>query len=550
LIRWAPDFCRKAEEVTMGVERWTPKQEMCEQEQHMLLRMKRTGKLFAFLRRHRHELIDEALQEELEAMYRQTGAGKAPVPPGLMAMATILQGYLKASDALMVELTVFDLRVQMVLDRMGSAEPAFSQGALSEFRQRLIRNNMDRRLLEKSVEVAMRQRELNPRNLKSMLRVAIDSRPLEGAGRVEDTLNLLGHAARKVVACAAQELGWPKDKVCREAGIPLLLETSVKKALDVDWNEAGQKARALQKLVKQLDSMRAWVKKRLPEQLTRPPLSVHLATLEQIRNQDLEPDPEGGGGVRIRKEVAKDRRVSVEDSEMRHGRKSKSKRFNGYKQHMATDLDEELILACAVTPANRPEAEATPALEKDMKQQGLRIDELHIDRGYITSSVVENVLEQSGEVLCKPWRPKNGDLFPKSEFKLDMRSRKISCPGEQTQRFTPGTTVEFEAEVCDRCPLRARCTDARPGHGRTVAIGEDEALQHRLRKLVKTPAGRQRLRERVGVEHRQAHLARRQGPRARYRGVRKNVFDLRRAACIQNLESWQRRLESSPPKVG
>jgi hypothetical protein len=68
----------------VGVERWTPKQELSEQEQDMLLRMKRTGKLFAFLRRHRHELIDDALQEELEAMYRQTGAGKAPVPPGLL----------------------------------------------------------------------------------------------------------------------------------------------------------------------------------------------------------------------------------------------------------------------------------------------------------------------------------------------------------------------------------------------------------------------------------------------------------------------------------
>jgi hypothetical protein len=338
----------------MGVERWRPKQELTEEEEHMLLRMKRTGKLFAFLRRHRHELFDEAFQEELEGMYRQTGAGKEPVPPGLMAMATILQGYLKASDATMVELTVFDRRVQMVLDCLGSTEPAFSQGALFDFRQRLMRNNMDRRLLEKSVEVAMGQRELNPRNLKSMLRVAIDSRPLEGAGRVEDTLNLLGHAARKVVECAARELDWPKEKVCREAGIPLLLETSVKKALDVDWNETGQKARALQKLVKQLDSMRAWLKKQLPGQMKRPPLSVHLATLEQLRSQDLEPDPEGDGGVRIRKEVAEDRRVSVEDSEMRHGRKSKSKRFNGYKQHLATDLDEELILACAVTPANRP----------------------------------------------------------------------------------------------------------------------------------------------------------------------------------------------------
>ena len=63
-------------------------------------------------------------------MYRQTGAGKAPVPPGLMAMATLLQGYLGASDATMVELTVFDLRVQIVLDCLGNMEPAFSQGAL------------------------------------------------------------------------------------------------------------------------------------------------------------------------------------------------------------------------------------------------------------------------------------------------------------------------------------------------------------------------------------------------------------------------------------
>jgi hypothetical protein len=278
LIRWHLTFAVRRREVTMEVERWTPKQEESEQEQHMLMRMKRTGKLFAFLRRHRHELIDEVFEEELEAMYRQTGAGKAPVPPGLMAMATILQGYLKASDALMVELTVFDLRVQMVLDCMGSTEPAFSQGALCEFRYRLIRNNMDRRLLEKSVEVAMGQRELNPRNLESMLRVAIDSRPLEGAGRVEDTMNLLGHAARKVVDCAARELDWPKDKVCREAGITLLLETSVKKALDVDWNEAGQKARALQKLVKQLDSMRAWLKKHLPEQIPTSPLGSPTRT--------------------------------------------------------------------------------------------------------------------------------------------------------------------------------------------------------------------------------------------------------------------------------
>jgi hypothetical protein len=534
----------------MGIRRWTPSQEVSEQEERFLGRMGQTGKLFAFLRRHRHELFDEAFQEELEGMYRDTGAGKAPVPPGLMAMATLLQGYLGASDAAMVELTVFDLRVQMVLDRLGSTEPAFSQGTLSEFRQRLIRTQMDRRLLERTVQIATHQKEFDWRKVKSSLKVAIDSRPLEGAFRVEDTFNLLGHAARKVLESAARILGWPQERVCREAGIALLLESSLKKALDVDWNQAEQKTQALQTLCQQVDSLVAWVKKHLPEQMLQPVLAEPLKVLQQLRSQDLEPDPGGGGGVRIRQEVAPDRRVSVEDGEMRHGRKSKSKRFNGFKQHIATELELELILACNVTPANRPEEEAVPALQQDLELQGVQPDQLHIDRGYITSSMVNEVLESGGEVLCKPWAPKNGELFSKPAFKMDMRSRRLTCPAGQTMPFTLGTTVEFEAKQCDSCPLRAKCTTAASGHGRTVSIAEDEVLQHRLRKLVRTPSGRERLRKRVGVEHRLAHLGQRQGPRARYRGVRKNTFDLRRAAAIQNIESWQRHLEQPSLKAG
>jgi hypothetical protein len=67
--------------------------------------------------------------------------------------------------------------------------------------------------------------------------VAIDSKPLDGASRVEDTFNLLVHAARKVVECAAGLLGWPEERVGRVAGIPLLLEPSVKAGLDVEWND-------------------------------------------------------------------------------------------------------------------------------------------------------------------------------------------------------------------------------------------------------------------------------------------------------------------------
>lgn len=104
-----------------------------------------------------------------------------------------------------------------------------------------------------------------------------------------------------------------------------------------------------------------------------------------------------------------------------------------------------------------------------------------------------------------------------------------------------GSVVEFDPEVCDPCRLRGQCTAATAGVGRTVTIAANEKLQHKLRKLQASPRGRAKLRERAAVEHRLAHLSRRQGRRARYRGIRKNLFDLRRACAIQNLETIQRK---------
>jgi hypothetical protein len=488
---------------------------------------------------HRHELFDEAFQNELASMYRTTGAGKDALPPAMMAMAMLVQGYVGVSDAEMVELTVVDLRVQMVLGCLGAEEPAFSQGALQEFRERLIAADMDRRVLERTVELAKRTKAFDHRKLPTTLRVAIDSSPLEGTGRVEDTYNLLAHAARNVVRCAARLLGWREEKVCTEAGIPLLLGSSVKAALDIDWNDAGEKAEAIKTFSRQLDALQVWLEHRLAEEIVTPPLKAHLETLEQIRTQDLEPDPVGGG-VRIRQGVAEDRRVSIADQEMRHGRKSKSKRFNGFKRHIAADVDRGLILACALTPANRPEEDAMPSLATDLEQQGLDVDHLLIDRGYINSSLVDDVLKRRGKIVCKPWKSHNGRLFPKSAFRLNLRDRTIACPNGQVQPIAFGTIVEFDPDICDHCTLRSQCTTAELGHGRTVAIAENEALQQRLRKQIQTSAGRTALRERTTIEHKLAHISQRQGNHARYVGVRKNTFDLRRASAIQNLEALHR----------
>jgi hypothetical protein len=538
MIFWPPRGPSLATEVAM--ERWRPSKTYTKKEQFILKRLATKRKLFAFLRNHRHEIFDEAFQEELESMYRDTGAGKDPKPPALMAMALLLQGYTGLSDADAVEATVLDLRWQLVLDTLGEDEPAFSQGALQAFRERLIAHDEDRRVLERTVELARKTREFDWKKLPKTLRVAMDSSPLEGAGRVEDTINLLAHAARKVVECAAGLLEWPVGRVCREAGIPLLLESSVKKALDLDWSDPAQKASAAKSLALQLENLRDFIFLKLGEEMATPPLKGEVDTLVQLMRQDLEPDP-GGGGVRIREGVAPDRRVSVEDREMRHGRKSKSKRFNGYKRHIATDLDTDLILAGAITPANRPEEEAAPELQKDIALQGFGIGELNIDRGYMASPLVDEILGAGGEVICKPWASRNGTAFTKAAFRFNMRDRTITCPAGEVEQLRFGSVVEFDPEVCDPCRLRTQCTAATAGVGRTVTIAANEKLQHKLRKLQASPRGRARLRERAAVEHRLAHLSRRQGRRARYRGIRKNLFDLRRACAIQNLETIQRK---------
>jgi len=526
------------------MERWWPEVKCSEAEKRLLKLVGRSRKLFVFLREYRHELFNARFQDELEAMYRQSGQGEEPRPPALMCMALLLQGYMQVSDAEAVRLSGTDRCWRMVLGTLGEDEDeaVFSQGGLQQFRERLIRHDMDLRLLERTVELAKKTKAFDWKKLPKSLRVGVDSRPLEGAGHVEDTINLLGHAGRKIVECVAAVLDADAEEVCQQAGAPLLVASSIKAGLDVDWNDPEQKAGALNTLCRQLDQLSAWVARRKLKECEQSPLTRYIEALTQIREQDLE--PRKGGGVQIRRGVAEDRRVSIEDAEMRHGRKSKSKRFNGYKQHIGTDLDTGLIIACAVTPANRPEEEATPELEADMSRLGMVPDELFIDRAYLNSSLAENVARGGGQIVCKPWsgRNANPDLFAKRDFTISVRNGTITCPAGQVETFEPGQVVEFDPEVCGHCRSRAQCTRAASGKGRTVTIGDDEPLQQKLRRLQSTRPGRQKLRERIPVEHRLAHLSNRQGPRARYRGIRRNNFDLRRLATLQNLETIARKV--------
>lgn len=185
-----------------------------------------------------------------------------------------------------------------------------------------------------------------------------------------------------------------------------------------------------------------------------------------------------------------------------------------------------------LTPANVAEASVTEAMSADLGRQDVCLKELHIDRAYLSSHLVR---ERSTdlEIYCKAWPVREGKRFSKQAFLLDWERQIIRCPASQEMPFVPGGIVHFPTDTCAQCPLKTQCTTS--AKGRSVSIHPDEALLIELRQRQQTSQGRAQLRERVAVEHTLAHVGQWQGRRARYRGTRKNLFDLRRCAVVHNL---------------
>ena len=510
---------------------WNPPIALSLEEQKIVARTQKARKFFVFLRTIRHELLDADFQQTLAPSSSPEPGGKAPVDAGVLALATLLQAYCHVSDQDAVERTVMDKRWQMVLDCLGAAHPPFSRGTLFHFRLRLIAHNLDKTLLDRTVALAEQTGGFGARQL----RAALDSTPLVGAGRVEDTLNLLGHALRKAVGLAAKALDTSAEGLMADAGLELVRQSSLKAALDLDWGAPTARANALRLVLEEVERWQNWLAQQQRLAAQESPIQDVMETIEQMVAQDTEPDPEGGPGARrLTQHVAPDRRISIEDADMRHGRKSSSKTFNGFKEHMALDLDSKVTREVVVWPANQPAHEAVERLAEEL-EQGPGLFQLDIDLGYMASPRIAQWAAQGVHIMARPW-PQSGPLFTKDDFTLDFLHGTVTCPNGQTVPMVPGKEAQFPARACDACPLRAQCTTARCGHGRSLTIREDEPFQQKLRAKIKTKRGRASLRKRTAVEHAIAHHVAHRGRRARYKGLRKNQCDGRRHAAVSNLQ--------------
>src|SRR5258706_15266415 len=120
---------------------WKPPIQLSQQEEQIVKKI-RKAKLFVFLREQRHELFNEAFQQELANLYRPAERGQPPIAPAMLALALILQASMGISDDEGIEARLMDRRWQLVLGWLDTEQAPVSKGALVAVRLRLIEVHM------------------------------------------------------------------------------------------------------------------------------------------------------------------------------------------------------------------------------------------------------------------------------------------------------------------------------------------------------------------------------------------------------------------------
>jgi hypothetical protein len=524
--------------------RWNLVVKVSEAENSLISGLGARSKFYVFLRKVRHQLFDAAMQRELETMFSPKPRGNKPVPAAQLAMLGLLQAYTSTSDDDAIEECKANDRWKLVLGTLGSKCAPCSKKTLVFFRSRMVKHGMFEKILAKTVQLAKDTGLFDPKKV-GKLRIAIDSAPLRGAGRVEDTINLIGHAVRSVLIAMAAWMGTTWGDLAQDAQLHVLKQDqSVKAVLDLDWDQSDARHQALRRVVADAHQTIAWVITTHGDLVDLAGLRGALALVHRIIEQDIERTP---AGFVIKQGVAPDRIISVSDVDMRHGRKSSTQTINGYKRYDAIDVDSGLTVAACVLPANRPESEGADKMSATIQKLGV-VEQLQVDRAFLPSRLVGELDAQGTEILAKPYRMSNQGRFEKTQFQINTAQSLVRCPAGQTADIRGGT-AKFGIETCAACPLRPQCQNPHAKCGRTITVHPNEPLMQALRERMYIPEGRERLRERVKIEHSLAHVCASQGRRARYWGERKNDADLARHAAINNLFVLQRHLSKKKPNL-
>lgn len=519
--------------------------------EHPYLDHVRRDSFYGFLALHREELFRD---EDFSDLYCLDN-GRPSVSPSLLATALLLQAYEGASDEEAKARADFDLRWKVALG-VGLEEKPFAKSTLQLFRARLlIHERMQSVLRKRSLDYARQTGYLRSRKL----RVVLDTTHVLGRGAVKDTYNLLADGivmlARELAAGASRS---EPEQWARERGLGRYFGSSLKGEAGIDWDDPEAQEKLLGSVVADADRLLMAAREAMEKVPENDPgrgrLHEAAILLERLLLQDIELR---GEGARLKQGVSPDRVVSVHDPQMRHGRKSERRRFDGHKAHLAVDPGSQLITAADVLAGNAPDHErALQLVEQAERNADIEVEETVGDCAYGDGETRQLFAQAGRRLVAMVAGRRGGSQFPKEDFRIDLESMSCTCPsGQETRKVVsissgdrygaPGLPLRafrFEAAVCDVCPLRAECVRARPGKGRLVMIHPHEALLQEARAFQQSEAFAPYRKLRQAAEHRLARLIQLGVRQARYFGRTKTLFQLLMAATVANLTLVARRI--------
>ena len=482
--------------------------------------------------------------------------GRDSVAPSLLATALLLQAHDKVSDAEAKARADFDIRWKVALGTEIEDRP-FAKSTLQVFRAQLILHDKVREVFEQSLRLA---REQGCLKRGRGMRVAMDTTYILGRGAVKDTYNLLADGIVKLMRALAAVEGVPVRRWAQTHGYKRYVGSSVKGEAAIDWSNQRARRRLLAQIVADADRMLELARQVQGELAVDSPERQAIVDAAELLGQLLLQDVKRSGagddpdddddGVSLKDEVSKDRMVSVHDPEMRHGHKSKRKRFDGHKAAMVVDTDSQLITAVDVLPGNAADnLGALELVEQSEASAEAPVVEAMGDTAYGDGGTRQAFADDGRKLVARvPGRP-NRKHFPKDDFVIDLVAGSCTCPAGQTThtivpagKRTDGTgtvhrlqAFRFEAAVCQACPLRSQCIAAKGRKGRQVLIHPQEGLLQVARALQQSADYDQYRKRRVVAEHRLARLEQLGIRQARYFGRVKTRFQLYLAATVANL---------------
>jgi hypothetical protein len=457
-----------------------------------------------------------------------------------------LQAYEGASDEEAKARADFDLRWKVALG-VGLEERPFAKSTLQLFRARLVIHEHMQTVFRKSLDFARHTGYLRNRRLK----VALDTTYVLGRGAVKDTYNLLADGIVMLVRELAAGACYEAVEWARERGLGRYFGLSLKGEASIDWDDPEAREKFLGGVVTDADGLLEMARttlERIPSgDPGRERLHDAAALLERLLLQDIERREDG---TRIKQAVSPDRVLSVHDPEMRPGRKSAKRRFDGHKAAVAVDPESQLITAADVLAGNTADHErALELVEQSEANASAVVEETVGDCAYGSGDTRKTFADAGRRLTAKAATRRGGAQFPKEDFRIDLESMSCVCPaGQKTQKVVsissgdrygaPGAPLRafrFDAVVCDACPLRSSCTRARLGKGRLVMIHPQEALLQEARAFQQSEAFAPYRKLRQAAEHRLARLMQLGARQARYFGRAKTLFQLLMAATVANL---------------